>query len=426
MTEPLLKTEIWIRRFRALASLAALALSFGVATAAGAVEFERPANRAASKILPAEILTGPHYRIREEVVSYGYMHHFTVDSDFGVFKATGDGALRKLLNEIRAIAALKETRQSEAFADSVVHAAKAPVSFGKNLITDPVDTVSGLPKGVFQIFGNVGEAITMTHDPSEDSRVKQALFVSSWKRDYCAELGCDVYSSNAVLQEELNSVGWAAAIGGLTVSAVTMPAKAPAVVALKQTRLADQIGNALKEEPPSRLRLINQEKLSAMGVSEDLAERFLDHPQFTPRHDTILVGSLAQMKDTRGREAFLEATLAAEDETSANFFMNIAQTLRGYYETVSPVKEVTVLKGFTLARAENGRVLMPFPLDHGVWSERASQVIGYLKSSYQAPGFTGKFDLWVTGTVSPLARQQLEQLGFEVAENVDQRIEIMD
>ncbi|MDH3476204.1 MAG: hypothetical protein OEM59_21195, partial [Rhodospirillales bacterium] len=120
MTEPLLKTEIWIRRFRALASLAALALSFGVATAAGAVEFERPANRAASKILPAEILTGPHYRIREEVVSYGYMHHFTVDSDFGVFKATGDGALRKLLNEIRAIAALKEIRQSEAFADSVV------------------------------------------------------------------------------------------------------------------------------------------------------------------------------------------------------------------------------------------------------------------------------------------------------------------
>jgi hypothetical protein len=132
------------------------------------------------------------------------------------------------------------------------------------------------------------------------------------------------------------------------------------------------------------------------------------------------------MKDTRGREAFLEATLAAEDETSANFFMNIAQTLRGYHETVSPIEEVTVLKGFTLARAENGRVLMPFPLDHGVWSERASQVIGYLKNNYEAPGVTGKFDLWVTGTVSPLARQELEQLGFEIAENVDQRIEIMD
>jgi hypothetical protein len=32
----------------------------------------------------------------------------------------------------------------------------------------------------------------------------------------------------------------------------------------------------------------------------------------------------------------------------------------------------------------------------------------------------------VTGTLSPLARQQLELRGLKVVENVDKRIEIMD
>ena len=86
--------------------------------------------------------------MRETVVSYGYMHHYTVDSQFGVFEVAGDGALRKLVNEIYAIASLKEFKNSEAFLESVKKAAKAPFMLGKNLITDPVDTVSGLPEGV--------------------------------------------------------------------------------------------------------------------------------------------------------------------------------------------------------------------------------------------------------------------------------------
>ncbi len=49
------------------------------ATAASAAQFEAPANRKAAEILPAELIQGPHYRVRETVVSYGYMHHWTVD-----------------------------------------------------------------------------------------------------------------------------------------------------------------------------------------------------------------------------------------------------------------------------------------------------------------------------------------------------------
>ncbi len=235
---------------RGVAVAAVLGLGLTAASGVHAQDFETPSNRQASQILPANLISGPYHRVRGTVVSYGYMHHYKVDSQFGVFEATGDGALRKLVNEIYAIASLKEFKTGEAYLTAVGEAAKAPFSFAKNLITDPVDTVSGIPQGVFQIFGNVAEGITMEHDPAEDSRVKQLLFVSSWKRDFATERGVDVYSSNKVLQEELNSVGWAAAIGGLTVSAATMGASATGVVVMKNLRLIDQIGNALKEEPP--------------------------------------------------------------------------------------------------------------------------------------------------------------------------------
>ncbi len=61
-----------------------------------------------------------------------------------------------------------------------------------------------------------------------------------------------------------------------------------------------------------------------------------------------------------------------------------------------------------MARARNGRALIPFPLDHGVWSKRGSEVVNHLVTTYRAEtGFTGGFDFWVTGTVSALAQQGL-------------------
>ncbi len=413
-------------RWAVVPAMVSMLLLGATVSATSAAQFEAPANRKAAEILPAELLKGPNYQVRDTVVSYGYMHHWTVDSDFGTFEATGDGALRSLIREIHAIAALTEISRGEAFANSVAYAAKQPFEFAGKMVTDPVDTISAVPSGVFQIFGNVYTGITEKHDPSEDSRLKQALFVSSWKRDFAAEHGVDVYSSNKVLQEQLNKVGWASAIGGLSLSAAMAPLSGAGALVFKNTRLANQVGEALKEEPPSRLRIINNDKLAAMGISKDLAQSFLDHPIFTPRHDTVITAALADLKGARGRDIFLQAILSAQDEVGANFFMNMAQTLQGYNATVSPIEDIALVNGLTVARAKNGRALIPFPLDRGVWSERGSKIVSQLKQTYEATGFQGKFDFWVTGTVSPLARQWLAGQGIAVTENVDEKIGFLD
>jgi hypothetical protein len=389
--------------------------------------YEIPGNRSASDILPTSMLVGPHHRIQNKVVSYGYMHHYTVDSDFGRFEVTGDGALRKLLKEINAIARLREVKKSKAYGEAVKNAGKMPFEFGKNLITDPVDTVTGVPKGVFQLFGNAYTSITKSKDPSEDSKAKQLLAVSSYKRDYAYELGIDVYSSNPVLQEELNSLGWAGALGSLSMSAALAPLGGPGVKVFKASRLSQQLNDLLKEEPPSRLRKINEKKLLAMHIPKHLVEEFLNSPVFTPRHDTVIAGSLESLRGARGRDALINFALTASDEESANFFQNIAEIMKGYYYKVSTVKEIDVVSGYIIAKAKNGSILIPFPLDHGVWTERADRVISNLVASVnKSSGKNNTYELWATGTVSPKARKQLKSLGFKVTENVDELIEFMD
>jgi hypothetical protein len=415
-----LRLKVWVVLSVSLVLL--LAMPCGVLCAG----FETPHNLKASEILPKEIIKGEHYSIRDKVVSHGYMNHFTVDSDFGVFETTGNGALRKLLREIHAIGALRKITESEAFAKSVQKAVMKPVYFGKNLITDPVDTVSGIPRGVSRVFGNIATSVSETQDPSEDARIKQALQVAAYKREYASKLGVDVYSSNKLLQKELNKVGWAGAIGSLSVSAATTAIGGSFVTTVSGMRLAKQINETLKEEPPSRLRIINDEKLSAMSIPQELRKRYLDHPDFTPRHDTIIVTCLAELKRAKGRDAFLEFALLAHDEESADFVQNMAQTMAGYHSEISPIMKIGVIDGIVLAKAENESVLIPFPLDHGVWTERADRVFRNFADRYKAEGLKGKLELWVTGTLSPMAQEQVKGLGIEVEENVDKRIGFMD
>lgn len=116
----------------------------------------------------------------------------------------------------------------------------------------------------------------------------------------------------------------------------------------------------------------------------------------------------------------------AEDEVDANHFTNMAQIMRGYHGTVAPPTEMQMAGRLVVAQTKNGIALLALPLDHLLWTPAADRRSQELKASYKAPGFTGQLDVWLTGTVSPLARQQVTQRGMTVPEEVYKRVEIVD
>jgi hypothetical protein len=71
------------------------------------------------------------------------------------------------------------------------------------LVVAPNAMLAGVPKGIYKLTEDVAK--------SDDPAYTKALLVSGGKREHAAKLRVDVHSSNTVLQEELNSIGWAEA-----------------------------------------------------------------------------------------------------------------------------------------------------------------------------------------------------------------------
>jgi hypothetical protein len=410
--------------FRLAVSLAALALMSGVAW--GAPQYETPKDRRAAEVLPANLISGPNFQVQDRVMADGYMYRFIVDSDYGSFVVTGEYGLRKLLKEIQAIARLKEVSKGEALVEGVKDKSKDTVEFAGRLVTNPADTLRSVPTGVSKLFSNVSTSRKSAPNPRQDTMTQEVLKVSDAKRKMAYSLGVDVYSSNMVLQKALESLAKAQALGSLGVSAA-IPYGGGTVVGLsRSSRTATEVNQLLRDESPAGLANLNQRQLQAMGVESGLAQRFLNHRAFTPRHQTVIVACLEKLSGVKGREAFIQYALSAGDEDSANFFQNMAEILRGYHETVSPLQEIKV-PGVLVARAASGAALIPFPLDYAVWSVRAERVVkNTLAGAKVGKRPPAKIELWVTGTVSPLFRQQIKAQGITVVDKVDKRIALMD
>jgi len=413
-------------KYAALVVLTVFLCAVGMAWAAEG-EFEKPMGGKASSILPAQMIAGDHYKVRDDVAADGFMYLYTVDSDYGLFQPTGNHAVNKLIPEIKAITALREIKKNSFYLEAVAKSGMMPVQFAKGLVTAPVDTVTSVPKGVAHLFTDVYTGVTTKKDPSQDSAAKAMLGVSQYKRELANKLGVDVYSSNPVLQDELNAVGWTGAMGNLTVSAALAPIGGGVAMAFSLTRTAQQMNDLLKDTPPQRLRQMNEEKLLAMGVSKEVTKKFLDHPSFTPRHDTIIVTDLAAMEGAKGAEAFITRATLANDEASANLFQDMAEMMRGYHETVSPITNISVVSGLVFAKSKSGTVLMPLAIDNAVWTEQAATIVNTAVAGYKSANPSdSKLELWVGGTVTPLARKNLEAMGIRVAEQVSKAVKFMD
>ena len=166
----------------------------------------------ASEILRPEFLTGPHHKVREPVPTYSGANQFTIDSDFGEFEANGNEMLVTRVNEINAIARLKEVSRTDEFKGALKNAAKAPIASAKNIVTDPVNTISNAPKGLMKFMRRAGESLknvgnkSESHD-AEGSKMQQLIGFSDAKRKVAISLDIDPYSTNTVLQHELDEIG---------------------------------------------------------------------------------------------------------------------------------------------------------------------------------------------------------------------------
>src|SRR5262250_3041672 len=192
------------------------------------VAFEELPELKASEILKPELLKGPHYGVRDPVPTGSGMNQFTINSDFGVFEADGNEMLLERLKEIDAIARLQQVSRTDEFKNSLMAAAKSPLNSAKNIASDPAQAISNVPKGVMKFLGRAKETVENVGKGGggggigDGNRMKDAIGYSDKKRKIALEMGIDPYTSNAVLQKQLDDVAWASWAGGFSFSVATL------------------------------------------------------------------------------------------------------------------------------------------------------------------------------------------------------------
>ncbi len=160
--------------------------------------------------------------------------------------------------------------------------------------------MASVPQRVAKLFNNISTGLKKPREPRRDPVGQQLLNVSDAKRKIAYDLGVDVYSSNRVLQNELDGLSKAQALGSLGVSAAIPYGGGTVVGISRMSQAAGEVKRLLRDESRSGLRDFNERKLQAMGVDRSLTQRFLNHNQLSPRHKTVIVASLEKLSGARG------------------------------------------------------------------------------------------------------------------------------
>jgi hypothetical protein len=418
-----------LRPMRAAIAAATLTLAATAVQAADA-PYETFVPRPVGEVLPAEMVQGPHYRLAPTVGTRAYLNYFVMLSEYGTFDAASDTMLRRLIRENRAITALQSITLTDAYAKALAQAALSPVQGVKDLITQPVQTVSAVPNALFDVFERVGQGIDTTLSGQktayEDSSLAQALQMSSYKRDYAKQLGVDPYSTNPVLQKELDSVAWAAAFGNLTISAATMVSGSAAISALSYARNLEQAVNIVAAQPPAELMIRNKAALDQMGIDPGLEQEFLGQLQYSPRAKTLLIAALSAMQGTAGRSAMLEVALEAPDETMAIFYQQMAELLNDYDDRVAPIIRIARYGRLVVGYEQSGKAVILAPLDWVIWDERAARGARAIAEAWHLKPGGDTLELWITGTASRRFHDEAEALGIRVREQVGRQLPLVD
>ena len=381
--------------------------------------FEELPELKASEILKPELLEGPHYVVRDPVPTASGMNQFTIDSDFGVFEADGNEMLLQRLKEIDAIAKLRDVSRTDEFKKSLVAAAKSPLNSAKNIARDPAQAISNVPKGIMKFLGRAKETVKNVgkgggEDEGEGSRMKDAIGYSDKKRQIALQMGIDLYSTNTVLQKELDDVAWASWAGGFTFSVASAPISGPIGGALTVTNLNSTVEELLREKSPSELEQINGSSFRAMGASASDTERILHGGAFTPTQSTTFAVNLKSLKGVANRGAFVKvAAQKSTTEADALFCVHTAALMNQIHEK-TPIARIAMLHDFPICVAKDGTIVVALQWDYAAWTSGAAAFTNDVQQLATQSGKNTNVLIALSGQVSPRLRQELETRGFTV------------
>src|SRR5207249_3783914 len=121
-------------------------------------------------------------------------NRYLITSEYGEFEADGNIMLERRIKEVAAIRKLKEVSRTDEYKKALKAAVASPLGVAKDVVTNPVGTVTGIPKGLFKFVNRTGQSVKertqgRERNPYEDSNAASLVGFSKAKRTVAIQLG---------------------------------------------------------------------------------------------------------------------------------------------------------------------------------------------------------------------------------------------
>src|SRR5208337_4697564 len=181
----------------------------------------------------------------------------------------------------------------------------------------------------------------------------------------------------------------------------------PASMIITSVEFTDDL---VYQTPKADLILLVQKKLQNLGLSPEDVAGFTGNTAIPLSLQVSAVKDLEALGDIPGRRAAAVAIGNVMTEYQARFLVTSLRMLGQWGQQTSPITRIYA-PGVLVARDQNGTTILPAPVDYLSWTQR---VAGFATD----PELMTLHHrvLWITGKMTPLARQQLTANGWSVRE----------
>jgi len=393
----------------ALASASTLAL-VQLSWAANTTAIETVSEVKADQVVGARS-TGTNWTVQSPVYRDGFMHVFTLETPYGKYQVNGDKLLAQRLTELQAVETLEKMSKSKAFVDAAKEAGLAPLRFGRDLVTAPIETTDRLVSGVTHMFDKVGDEID-NHSASRDSFVESAVGIQKAKRELAFTLGVDPYSDFPPLAEGLTGVAQMMALGDISISAAYSAIPGGAGIAVSSTSTAATLSEPLRDKSSAEIAATVRGRLEALQVSDDQVKAFFKNMNYSPADQLAIAEALTTL-NLKDSSVFIERATRAENIDVAKF-QRYRVELMAKENARLGLTSFQAVSTFAINRDKSGNFVAVFPFDEVLWTDITSHSFGELTGVLAKEGGGVKPIFATTAHVSSTAEAQLKKLGWQV------------
>jgi len=171
---------------------------------------------------------------------------------------------------------------------------------------------------------------------------------------------------------------------------------------------------------------MNADKLKAMGIDAHTIDTFISDSVFSPREQTIMVSALDEMMGVAERDRMVQLAALTDKDDVAFYRQRQAEMYAGYHAAVSPIARFVGVGPVPAALTVKKSLVFNLPVDYISWTEDVARVVTTASDlANRLPGISDR-QLWVTGTLSPRARTEIQRLNWKVYERNEELIVATD